>query len=204
MTWIYILCIIFAYFIGSIPTAYLVGKSFAGIDIRRKGSGNVGMTNTLRSVGKKGALVVFVGDSLKGFIPSLLGLHLSGPVLGFVLGIVAIIGHIYPVWLKFHGGKGVATTFGVLLAVVPASAIIGLSTCVLFAALTGYVSLGSILAAISIPITLLVIYDNVTLFFISLPLVGLVIYLHRKNIQRIISHEEHSLYTKRNRTEEKS
>ena len=164
-----LLLFILAYLIGSIPTAYLAGKSMAGIDIRKSGSGNVGSTNALRSLGVKGAVVVFAGDVLKGFIPAFFGSYFGGDVLGFCLGIIAIVGHIFPVWLNFKGGKGVAAAFGALLAVVPATAMIGITICIVTAAITGFVSLGSILAAVSLPVTIYLIYHNSQLFWLSLP-----------------------------------
>ena len=197
MTVVYILVFILAYLCGSIPSAYLIGKSLGGIDIRKSGSGNVGSTNALRSLGFKGGLIVFFMDAVKGFLPAYLGTWLGGDIIGFCLGLTAIVGHIFPVWLHFKGGKGVATSFGVLLAVVPASAMIGISTCLIVATITGYVSLGSILAAISIPVTLGLIYHNWQLLLLSLTLVILVIYKHKTNIKRLLANEESRIYTRK-------
>ena len=149
-----LLLIITAYLIGSIPTALIISKHFFGVDIREYGSGNMGATNTFRVLGSKFGTIVMIGDMLKGILAvalyNLLPYYLTNELdrtnLMIGLGLAAVAGHIYPVWAQFRGGKGVATLFGMLLAIQPAVAAscVGVFLLVLF--LTRYVSLSSILA----------------------------------------------------------
>ena len=149
-----ILFILFAYLIGSIPTALIVSRYFFGIDIREYGSGNMGATNTFRVLGSKFGTIVMAGDILKGilavalynFIPYYLTNEIDRTNLMIGLGLAAVVGHIYPIWAQFRGGKGVATLFGMLLAMQPVVAVscVGVFLLVLF--LTRYVSFFSVAA----------------------------------------------------------
>lgn len=188
--------IIFAYLIGSIPTALLVSKRFFGIDIRDYGSGNMGATNTFRVLGKRYGTMVMVFDILKGLaavglfslLPFYLTHELERTNLMLGLGIAAVAGHIFPIFANFRGGKGVATLLGMVLAIQPVIAIscIGIFLLVLF--LTRYVSLSSILAAIALPICVLWIWnENEVLYRVFAIIVAiLVIATHQKNIGRIL------------------
>src|SRR5690606_6286152 len=152
--------IILAYFIGSIPTALIISKAFFQIDIREYGSGNMGATNTFRVLGPKFGTIVMVGDMLKGifavalyhFLPYYLTNELDRSNLMIGLGLAAVIGHIYPVWAQFKGGKGVATLFGMVLAIQPVVAISCVGVFLLVLYLTRYVSLSSIIAGVALPI----------------------------------------------------
>lgn len=195
-----LLLIIVAYFIGSIPTALIISKHFFGIDIREYGSGNMGATNTFRVLGSKYGTIVMICDILKGmlavslfnFLPFYLTNEWHRTNLMVGLGLGAVIGHIYPVFADFKGGKGVATLFGMILAVQPviAASCVGVFLLVLF--LTRYVSLSSILAGIALPVCVLWIWnDEVTIYRIFAVLVAcLVILTHQKNIGRILRGSE--------------
>ncbi|MBX2887685.1 MAG: glycerol-3-phosphate 1-O-acyltransferase PlsY [Ferruginibacter sp.] len=188
--------IVLAYLIGSIPTALIVSKRFFGIDIREYGSGNMGATNTFRVLGSRYGTVVMVGDILKGaaasllfvFIPFYFSHELARINFMIVLGITAVLGHIFPVFANFKGGKGVATLFGMILAVQPVVAIscVGVFLLVLF--LTRYVSLSSILAAIMLPICVLWIWneDEISYRIFAVLVAFLVLLTHQKNIGRLL------------------
>lgn len=194
------LLIVIAYLIGSIPTAVWVSKYFFGIDIREYGSGNAGATNTFRVLGKGWGSFVMAVDILKGVLASFLYLllpyyltdefHRTNLMVG--LGMAAVLGHIFPIWAGFKGGKGVATVFGMVLAIQPlvALAVVGIFLLVLY--LTRFVSLSSILASLALPILILVIFNEpeplYRIFAIAVAL--LVILTHQKNIQRLLNGNE--------------
>jgi glycerol-3-phosphate acyltransferase PlsY len=197
-----LLLIIIAYLVGSIPTAVWVSKVFFGVDIRDYGSGNSGATNTYRVLGAKWGTFVMVVDMLKGLLASLLYLLLPYYVtndfqrtnLMVGLGLAAVIGHIFPVWAKFKGGKGVATLFGMVLAIQPVVALFVAAVFVVVLYLTRFVSLSSILASIAFPILVLVIFNDrnpepsYRVFAIAVAL--LVILTHQKNINRLLQGNE--------------
>lgn len=192
--------LLLAYLLGSIPSAVWIGKSLYGIDVRDFGSGNAGATNTLRVLGKKAALPVLIMDILKGFAAVKL-VWLSGEYLPetrqflhleLSLGIASLLGHIYPVFAGFRGGKGVATLFGILLAVHPGAALICMGVFFTTLLLTQYVSVSSIMAALVFPMSIMFIYHetipglNIFGLFVS----ALVLVTHQKNIERLIRGEE--------------
>jgi glycerol-3-phosphate acyltransferase PlsY len=190
--------IAFAYLIGSIPTALLISKKFFGIDIREYGSGNMGATNTFRVLGSRYGTIVMIVDILKGVVASSLyviipfyvdgdnELERTNLIIG--LGMAAVLGHIFPIFAHFKGGKGVATLFGMVLAMQPivAGCCVGVFLLVLY--LTRYVSLSSILAAAMLPISVLWIWnESETLYRVFALFVALlVIFTHQKNIGRLI------------------
>ena len=201
--------IILAYLIGSFPTAVLVGKLFYHVDIRTKGSGNAGATNTIRVLGWKPGIPVMVFDVFKGWfilqLPSLFNLGFFTPnqliFFQIILGVAVVVGNILPVFAGFKGGKGVATLLGVTIALFPEAS--GLTALVFFLVLflKGYVSLASIIASISFPIIEILIlhhHDRPALIILSI-MVGIFIpYTHRKNISRLIKGEESKfLYKKK-------
>jgi len=191
-----LLLIILAYLIGSIPTALIVSRRFFGIDIRDYGSGNMGATNTFRVLGSRYGTIVMVMDIAKGIAAASLynfiayyhnnELERTNFMIG--LGLAAVIGHIFPIFANFKGGKGVATLFGMLLALQPVIAVccVGVFLLVLF--LTRYVSLSSILGAIMLPVSVLWIWnEHEVMYRIFAVLVGLLVVLtHQKNISRIL------------------
>jgi len=195
-----LLLIFVAYLIGSVPTALIISRKFFGIDIRDYGSGNMGATNTFRVLGSKYGTIVMVMDILKGmaavalfnFFPEFLHNDLDKTNLMVGLGLAAVLGHIFPIFADFKGGKGVATLFGMILAVQPviAASCVGVFLLVLF--LTRYVSLSSILAGVALPICVLWIWnDDVVIYRIFAVLVAfMVILTHQKNIIKLLRGNE--------------
>lgn len=195
-----LLLIIIAYFIGSIPTALIVSRSFFGVDIRDYGSGNMGATNTFRVLGSQYGTIVMIIDIIKGvaavclfyFLPSYLHDEWARTNLMVGLGLSSVMGHVFPIYAHFRGGKGVATLFGMMLAIQPviAASCVGVFLLVLF--FTRYVSLSSILAGLFLPICVLWIWnDDVTIYRIFAVLVAAMIILtHQKNIVKILRGNE--------------
>jgi len=206
--------IIVAYLIGSVPTALLVSKRFFGIDIRDYGSGNMGATNTFRVLGSRYGTMVMVIDILKGmaavmlynFLPFYLNHDLERTNLMLGLGVAAVLGHVFPVFANFRGGKGVATLLGMILAIQPVIAVscIGIFVLVLF--LTRYVSLSSILAALSLPICVLWIWNESEVLYrvFALIVALLVVVTHQKNIGRILRGVESRIPILKHRDRRKS
>ncbi len=209
-----ILLIVIAYLIGSIPTAVLVSKVFFGIDIRDYGSGNAGATNTFRVLGTKWGAFVMAVDVLKGVLASFLYLLLpyyltnqwdrTNFMIG--LGLAAVVGHIFPIWANFKGGKGVATLLGMVVAIQPLVALCVLGVFLLVLYLTRFVSLSSILASIAFPLFILVIFNEpeplYRVFAISVAL--LVILTHQKNISRLVHGSENKARIFKRRDQKKS
>jgi glycerol-3-phosphate acyltransferase PlsY len=187
-----------SYVIGSIPFGLLIAKT-QGKDIRTMGSGNIGATNVLRCLGKPLGIACFVLDVLKGFLPAALFpiLGKTNPAFGILFGTAAILGHNFPVFLNFKGGKGVATSAGVLLGVAPLAVMIGLLTWGIVFYTSGYVSLGSIIAALLVILTGWTAgYGPVIATALTL-LGGLTIYRHRTNIQRLLAGTENKFQRKK-------
>ncbi|HOA31945.1 MAG TPA: glycerol-3-phosphate 1-O-acyltransferase PlsY [Clostridia bacterium] len=190
-----IVSIILGYLLGSINSAVLISKVFYKTDIRTMGSGNAGTTNVLRSLGKKAAAFTFLGDFLKGIIASLVGLLLYKE-MGLVLaGGAAVVGHNWPAYFGFKGGKGVLTSFSVLLFASPWAALIALAWFIIIVAITRYVSLGSITAALVVVIATYFTghgFDTPT-FWLTVFVAVLVIIRHHSNIKRLLTGTESKL-----------
>lgn len=194
------LLIVVAYMIGSIPTAVWVSKFFFGIDIRDYGSGNAGATNTFRVLGTSWGSFVMVVDILKGVLASFLYLLLpyyltnqldrTNFMIG--LGLAAVLGHIFPIWAGFKGGKGVATVFGMVIAIQPLVAIAVVLVFLLVLYLTRFVSLSSILASLALPVLILVVFNEPELLYriFAIAVALLVIVTHQKNIGRLLNGNE--------------
>lgn len=194
------LLIVVAYMIGSIPTAVWVSKFFFGIDIRDYGSGNAGATNTFRVLGTSWGSFVMVIDILKGVLASFLYLLLpyyltnqldrTNFMIG--LGLAAVLGHIFPIWAGFKGGKGVATVFGMVIAIQPLVAISVVAVFLLVLYLTRFVSLSSILASLALPVLILVVFNEPELLYriFAIAVALLVIVTHQKNIGRLLNGNE--------------
>ena len=176
-----IILAVFSYCLGALPTAYLIAKKLTGQDIRTQGSGNVGSTNAVRVLGPKVGILVFIIDVLKGFLPALVGYWLSGPLMGVVFGGLALIGHIFPVWLRFKGGKGVATGVGVALALFPLLGVLVLLLWVIVLLLTDCVAAASCAASASVPVGILFAGYPWPYALAFLLLVSLIIFKHRMN-----------------------
>lgn len=186
--------IIIAYCLGSISPSTLLARA-RGMDIKSAGSGNAGTTNALRVLGKKAALITLSIDILKGVLAVKLGLLLGGEAISYFCLVAAILGHIYPAFYSFKGGKGVAVAFGAILAVNWQIALICLGIVALTVLLTRWVSLGSILAAAAFPILAHFLEPNFTIIGIFPAL--LVIYKHKANIIRLIHGEESKIFSKK-------
>lgn len=192
--------LIVSFFIGSLPVGVIVGKLMRGIDIRDYGSGNIGATNVLRTLGLGPAIVVFIGDTLKGLIPVLLAVWIikgsHQPYIVVTAGILAVVGHSASPFLKFKGGKGVATSLGMIIGMNPIIAGIGLGIWVLLVAVTRYVSIASIIAPFAVPVMM---HFSPTLFGYSVPreygiiaLIAslLIAFRHWANIKRLLNGTE--------------
>ena len=207
-----ILFISIGYIIGSIPSAVLISKIFFGFDIRTKGSGNMGSTNAMRVLGFKWGTIVQVLDILKGAIPVFIladivapkwdmlssDSFLNLPILEVIIGLSAVCGHVWSCFVCFKGGKGVNTTLGMLLVVIPIEGAIGLLIFIITLLLSGYVSLGSLVAAFFIPIILIIRYNffnmniegYLTLVYLTISFVIIIFFAHRSNIKRLINGTE--------------
>ena len=199
-----------AYLLGSIPTGFLVARA-KGIDIRAVGSGNIGATNVFRILGKPAGILVLVVDGLKGFAAcSWLADLVVQPFavapdkiecLKIVAGICAVLGHNYTCWLKFKGGKGIATSAGVYFALAPLAAGIALGTWIVVFALSRYVSVASIAAAAALPVAVWLTKDSLFLGIVTTALGLLAIFKHKGNIQRLLNGTERRLGQKSATTE---
>jgi acyl phosphate:glycerol-3-phosphate acyltransferase len=194
------------YLLGSIPSGYLAGRA-KGIDIRTVGSGNIGATNVFRALGTASGLLVLLADAAKGFIACwfmarwaalLLGGHAEAAGAGILLerlmivaGVSAILGHNYTCWLGFKGGKGVATTAGVLLALFPKAFLIGLGVWLLVFGLSRYVSLASVTAALVLPLAVWLVGGSAPMIWVAGFLGALAVFKHRANLQRLCQGTEH-------------
>jgi acyl phosphate:glycerol-3-phosphate acyltransferase len=212
--WSYILVAVGAYLLGSIPTGFLVAKA-KGIDIRSVGSGNIGATNAMRVLGKPAGIFVLLADVAKGYVACILGAFIfayfspSGVFIGnsdsnrldeiiasferfpIIAGICAVLGHNYTCWLKFKGGKGIATTAGVYLALAPWPLFIALMIFILAVVLTRYISVGSIASAIALSAAVWIWPpQNIFLGIVTTALGALAIYRHKGNIQRLMAGTE--------------
>ncbi|HAB15741.1 MAG TPA: glycerol-3-phosphate 1-O-acyltransferase PlsY [Verrucomicrobiota bacterium] len=181
-----------AYLVGSLPTGYLVARA-KGVDLRAHGSGNIGATNAFRVLGKGPGILVLLVDALKGvaavmLVPLLFAERAppeTASYLALVAGIGAILGHNYTCWLKFRGGKGVATSAGVMGALLPWALVIALSTWLLVLLMTRYMSIASIVAALALPIGTILTTRDRSLWVVAIVLGVMAIWRHRGNVQRL-------------------
>ena len=181
---------VFAYLLGSIPTGFLLG-SLSGVDVRRAGSGNVGATNVARVVGRRQGLMTLLGDVAKGFIPVYLSVYLElNPPMVALVGLAAFLGHLYPLFLKFQGGKGVATALGVYLGLAPMATVVLIFVFSVVAMVSRMVSLASLIAAGFAPIAFWFFSYPPFLIWLSLLIGLLIVFRHRENIQRLLSGAE--------------
>ena len=206
----YIIMAIIAYLIGSVNFSVILSKKMAGFDVREKGSGNAGTTNMLRSVGKKAAAITLLCDVLKGIvsitIAIIIGVILKDTDKALLVQLAAlgvVIGHTFPIFFGFKGGKGVATSLGVLLMVNWQIGLICLVFAIILMALTQMVSLGSVTAAILYPVLVMFIHTNYTVsegssyFVFSIILAVIVVFNHRENIKRLLEGKENKISFKK-------
>ena len=196
------LLVLAAYLLGSVPNGLLIAR-VKGIDLQQAGSGNIGATNVFRCVGKGWGVLAFALDAVKGFVPAFVFPRLVAGApdwLGLACGVAAVAGHNWPVWLKFKGGKGVSTSAGMLLGIAPAAVGVGFVVFAVTVALTRFVSLGSILAAVAVPAAYISMTGGANrLLAGALVVMGLlVIVKHRANIGRLLKGTEPRIAGKRN------
>ena len=194
------IALVASYLLGSIPFGYLVGR-IGGIDIRQSGSGNIGATNVTRTLGKAYGYPVFALDSLKGLAAVRLSIfvaertEISPEIAGMVAAVLSVVGHSFPIWLGFKGGKGVATSAGALFGLMPVVVVIGAIVWALTFRFTRYVSLASIVATVSLPVAVLCLLllghaGTYALFYFSLCVAVLVTVRHRTNLSRLLEGTE--------------
>lgn len=199
--------LIAAYLLGSIPTAVWLGQAFYGVDVREYGSGNAGATNTFRVLGKKAGLAVMIIDISKGYTATKLayfiGLSVTGPRFSaqfvnyeLALGVIAVMGHLFPIFAGFRGGKGVATLFGMVLAVNPAAALLCVIVFVVVLLTTKYVSLSSICAGFTFPIGIVFVLQSSVKSEVlyGICVCVLILVTHQKNIERLLKGKESKVY----------
>ena len=201
--------LILAYLIGSIPTALIISRKYFGIDIREYGSGNMGATNTFRVLGQKYGTIVMMADILKGaiavglynFFPHYISNELDRTNLMIGLGLASVLGHIFPIWAQFKGGKGIATLFGMILTIQPVVACSCVAVFISVLLLTRYISLSSILASIFLPICVLWIYNEKEVFYrvFAVAVSCMVVLTHQKNIGRLLKGNESRVPILKNR-----
>jgi acyl-phosphate glycerol 3-phosphate acyltransferase len=186
-----VVLMIVAYILGSIPNALWIGKVFKGIDVREHGSKNTGSTNAARVLGAKLGILTLILDISKGAIPTLIATMLLDSSISVILvGICAILGHSFSIFMKFKGGKAVATTVGVFIVLVPGAILLVAVIFFLVFGITRYVSLSSMIGAISLPIWIIIFYKNIPLTIFGIIIAILIIVRHKSNIQRLLNGTE--------------
>ena len=188
-----------SYLLGSIPSGYITGR-FAGVDVRKHGSGNIGATNVLRILGKKYGYVVFFFDALKGFLAVRLAVFAAEQFgaaqrytdwFGILAAVMCVLGHTFPVWLKFKGGKGVATSAGVMLGLAPIATVVAVFVWITVFEMTRYVSVASVAGAVALPAAIgillkLHLTNSVPIFYSAIVLAAVVCWRHRSNFARLV------------------
>jgi glycerol-3-phosphate acyltransferase PlsY len=183
--------LVLSYVVGSIPFGLVVGKVFYGVDVRQHGSGNVGTTNVYRVLGKKAGTVVMVCDILKGYIPAAIAAALFTPWAAIFIAAAPVLGHIYSIFLKGRGGKGIATGAGVVLALVPVVFAVCLVVWILLLITTRYVSVASLTAAVLVPMLTIALREPLPYEIAGVLVAVIVWWAHRDNIRRLLAGEEH-------------
>ncbi len=187
---VFVALVVGAYLFGSLSPSVFLGRLVKGVDVREHGSGNAGTTNAFRVLGKPLGVMVLIGDLLKGFLPALLATHVAGPVTVVFVAIAAIIGHNWSVFLRGKGGKGVATSAGTILAMMPLIVAALTATFLVVLAATSTVSLGSLTAALLFPILTVATGRPLPYMVFSVVASAVVIYAHRSNIKRLLQRRE--------------
>lgn len=204
------IALLLGYLLGSANTSLIVGK-FYGVDVRKHGSGNAGLTNTLRTIGKMAALFVVLGDILKGVLSCLIGYFILKDIQGlsiaavevpwnvgmFFGGLGAIVGHNWPLYFGFKGGKGILTTFSVVMMTAPYIGLTLLGIFIVIVALTRYVSLGSMTGCLLFPVFIAIFYKNIVFVIFAILLAALAIMRHNQNIVRLLNGTESKLGSKK-------
>ncbi len=196
--WMYVMTAVLGYLFGSISFSIVVSKMTAKIDVREYGSGNAGFTNVLRTLGAKAAVLTFLGDLLKSVIPTFIAMVLVSPTASYITGIACMIGHIFPVFFKFKGGKGIMVSLGMILVFDWRIALILLSIFLIFLYFSRYVSLSSMCGISCYPFLVLLFHGvQVDFLITSILTMLIVIYMHRANIVRLKNHTENKISSKK-------
>jgi glycerol-3-phosphate acyltransferase PlsY len=183
-----VLLVVAGYLLGSIPTGLLLARR-AGIDLRRAGSGNIGATNVLRTAGRRLGVLTLLGDLAKGALPTWLARYLgAGEMVTGCAGLAAVLGHLFPPWLRFHGGKGVATALGAILVLAPASAAFGVLAFALVVGATGYVSLASLAACVVVAVAMWA--ERSLAWPLGALMAALIVARHADNLRRLVAGSE--------------
>jgi len=193
----YVLVSVIAYLLGNFSTSYLISRAAGKIDIRKYGSGNAGSTNVLRVLGVKAAAVAFLGDLLKGTAAVLIGKQLGGSYGEIVAGIFVVLGHNWPVFLKFKGGKGIATTIGLMIPIDPIMVLLIVAAGVTLIVITRYVSLGSVMGVLIYPIAMIATRKPLEYIIFSIILSAMAVFKHRSNLERLLKGTESKLGQKK-------
>lgn len=190
-----------AYLLGAVPTGYIIVKIIKGVDIREIGSGNIGATNVKRALGTAWFFIVLFLDAMKGFVPVFLANYFFGetmPYLPIIAGAFAIIGHTFTLFLKFKGGKGVATALGVFLGLAPFSVLSSFAVFFILLMFFGYISLGSIAAAGLLPVFIFIYGEGIPVLMLAVVMAAFIIYKHKDNITRLMQGTENKFTLKKN------
>jgi glycerol-3-phosphate acyltransferase PlsY len=194
----YVIVSVISYLLGNFSSAYLVSRAFGKIDIRKHGSGNAGSTNVLRVLGVKAAILVFIGDVLKGVIAVLIGRYLAGSNGEILAGLLVVAGHNWPILLGGKGGKGIATTVGLMIPIDPLLVLYIVTAGVIIIAVTRYVSLASITGMVVFPIAMIITQKPFEYIVFSLILAAMGLFKHRSNIGRLVRGQESKIGLKKN------
>lgn len=197
-----ILAIVASYLIGSIPFGLIIGKLWANIDVRQYGSGNTGTSNVLRTVGPVAAIIVFALDVGKGALAVYLGSLAGTEFVKIMAGVAAIAGHNWPIYLRFKGGKGIATSLGAVISLTPIIALILLGLWIIIVGITRYISLASLAAAVLFPIFLIISRAPMAYILAGILISAFAVYRHRSNIKRLLAGTELKIGEKAKRTNE--
>lgn len=197
-----LVCITAPYFLGSLNFAVILSNKFYHDDIRKYGSGNAGMTNMLRTYGKKAAVLTFAGDALKAFVAAMIGRMVLGEMGAYIAGFMCILGHVYPIYYKFKGGKGVVTTAVMILMLDPVIFLVLLVIFALIVLMTKYISLGSIMCMMLYPVILNRMRGPSFSNVIAIMIAAFIIFLHRTNIKRLMDGTESKISLGRKKKKE--
>jgi len=186
------------YLLGSVPFGILVGRLLFGVDPRTVGSGNIGTANAMRAFGRFGAALVLVGDAAKGAVPTFVAMHLlADPFSVAAVGLAAVVGHNWSIFLRLRGGKGVATTLGVIIVLsLPAAAVFG-AVWIATAAIVRYASVASMLGSAAVPVALFFEHDPAPFVWYGIIAAALVVWRHRDNLRRLAAGTEHKIGTEK-------
>lgn len=185
--------IVAAYLFGSIPSALIIGRKYYNKDIRLEGSGNLGGTNAGRVLGKKAGLFVTIADVVKVLIPTLLARYYLNFDMAALIGLIALVGHCFPIFARFKGGKGVSSYFGIGLVLNPLIALIVFIIWIILKRITNYVSLSSIIACMTAPFIFLIVYGPGLAFYLMLTGALFIAFLHRSNVKRLLNGTENKI-----------